>query len=186
MPRTLTIPRAAQLAAALTALATIIALAFTLLPTAQAATSDRELVQRVKEAKAQATGETYVRFTGGMYEPTTGDVYVDGDPIVRRLEGNKLVAAPAPSGGDFGTQDACDGTYTHCETITCQSTRFYLNYYPTEDRFRDIYGDVYYNGEQADIRDDAGQGYRRYGPRGVRGRENGRWGFFSNSCLSGE
>lgn len=48
--------------------------------------------------------------------------------------------------------------------------------------FRDVYGDVYYNGEQADIRDEP---YRSYGPRGVRGMENGKWGFFSKNCLSG-
>lgn len=185
MPRNLFTARPAQLAAILIVLAATAALAFALLPTAQAASPDRqlvELVKLVKQAKARATGDTYVRFDGGMYEPTTGDVYVDGDPVVRRLEGNRLVAAPASTGGEFGTLDACNGTYTHCETITCQSTRFYLNYYPDQDDFRDVYGDVYYNGEQADIRDEP---YRSYGPRGVRGMENGKWGFFSKNCLSG-
>lgn len=182
MPQHISIDRLLRALVALALLIALAALTSALLPSAQAASGDRELVQRVKEAKAAATGDTYVRFADGMYEPTTGDVSVDGDPVVRRLEGNKLVAAPASSGGDFGVQDSCDGTYTHCEFITCQSTRFYLNYYPDQDDFRDVYGDVYYNGERADIRD---QPYRNYGPRGVRGMENGKWGFFSKNCLSG-
>lgn len=154
------------------------------------------VVQRVKDAVARAVPPEQLRFADGYYDSIHGDVYIDGDPIVRRLVGDELV--PAPTGAEsIGPQrrESCGyGVYFHCETLKvtpgCQPTTFYLNYNPTTDHFADPYGRLLNPPEQVSIRNDQGQGYRRVGPRGVRGARRDeagnldqKYGFYSVNCL---
>jgi hypothetical protein len=99
---------------------------------------------------------------------------------------SSILAATAMSAGlalvpsGTATADACNGTYTHCETNQCPQGVFYLNYDPTADHFSGERGVPLVQNEQGDIRDEP---YRRYGPRGVRAFHDGSWGFYSTTCF---
>lgn len=100
------------------------------------------------------------------------------------LAATGLAAATLLGVGAAPTAQAepCGGTYTHCETNRCQAAVFYLNYNPTTDHFSSPEGRTLVYGEQGNIRDEP---YRRYGPRGVRARHYGTWGFYSVTCFPG-
>ncbi|MDO8185215.1 hypothetical protein Q5424_01725 [Conexibacter sp. JD483] len=83
------------------------------------------------------------------------------------------VAAPSATAGDAGT-------YTHWESITCQSGQFYRNYNAGSDSFSDPYGATLPTGTRVQIRDEP---YRREGSRGVRAYQYNAWGYFSINCL---
>ena len=148
---------------------------------AGAAPASPELTKKVIAAAKKATRNDIVRFQGGYYDPTTYEAYVDEGAQVFQLRGNRLGPALGGSSGDFTTQVNCGGGYFHCEQVwPCDTAQTYLNYFPDVDDFRDPWGRLLVQLEQANVRNEP---YRRYGPRGVRVYQFGRHGFMSNNCL---
>jgi hypothetical protein len=149
--------------------------------------TNRPLVEQAKAAAEQAkvTNQDYVRFNGGLYDRTTDEVYVDEGGRVMRFEGDQLVdvagdVQESPK-GTVSAMDTCSNTQnlSHCETVTCSSTWFYLNY--SGDNFQDPYAQFGY-GATVNVRNAP---YRRLGARGVRVFYAGLWGYMSGNCLSG-
>jgi hypothetical protein len=144
------------------------------------------LEQRVALAIQQAGNGQIARFPGGYYDPTTREVYLDEGKQVLLVTPTGLIPAPDPAGGDFGTLSLCNGQYTHCEYVAaatrCQPARTYLNYYPADNRYADVYGSGLPFASEVEVRDAP---YRRYGPTSVRVYMFGRWGFMHMDCLSG-
>lgn len=166
--------------------ASVVAALFIARPSAAfaATPTDPSTVAEVQTVVAKTAQSPYdVRFHDGLYSPSSGDVYLDGDTTVYRLLGDQLVPAPVtfsqPQTG-VAPLEACGGTYTHCEHNHCQSGVFYLNYNPTTNHFSDQYAEPLVYWEQGNIRDEP---YRRYGPRGVRAMHRGKRGFYSTTCF---
>jgi hypothetical protein len=150
--------------------------------------SDPALVKKVERVSIQTQPGYTVRFSEGLYDASTGDVYVDGYPdAVWRLAGDQLEPAPSShsDSGQVSTLESCGFiTYFHCEhTLVksgCMPTTFWLNYNPDTDHFSDPYGQALNPPEQVSVRD---QPYRNYGARGLRAYHDGKYGFYSDNCV---
>ncbi len=133
---------------------------------------------------ALRAGSTFIVYHADPYEPYwcygySWQIARTGYILCDAYDAPTALAEPAAEPA-VEPLEACNGTYTHCETNRCEAGRFYRNYDPTADHFSWEYGTPLVKGEQGDIRDEP---YRRYGPRGVRAMHAGQWGFYSTACF---